>query len=101
MTIIPFKRPRSAQKAEMGRRVEPPAALGGVGRASGESRQPEEVDYRQRMRQNLAALGVVVIIVVLGSWVIDQLRTYSRIRACFDAGHHNCLPLNIEEAGVR
>jgi hypothetical protein len=46
-------------------------------------------------------LGVVVIIVVLGSWVIDQLRTYSRIRACFDAGHHNCLPLNIEEAGVR
>jgi hypothetical protein len=84
----------------MGRRVEPPAALG-AGPASGRTQQPDEVDYRQRTRQNLAALGVVVVIVVLGSWVIGQLQTYSRMRACFDAGHHNCLPLKFEEAGVR
>jgi hypothetical protein len=81
--------------------VEPPAALGGVGRACGESQQPDEVDYRLRTQQNLAALGVVIIIVVFGGWMIDQLRTYSRIRACFDVGHRNCLPLQIEHPGVR
>lgn len=99
MTVVPFKRPRSAGR--LGGKVEPPAALGGVGRACGESQQPDEVDYRLRTQQNLAALGVVIVIVVFGGWMIDQLRTYSRIRACFDAGHRNCLPLNIEQPGAR
>jgi len=99
MTVVPFKRPRSGGR--LGRKVEPPAALGGVGRASGETTPPDEVDYRLRTQQNLAALAVVIIIVVLGGWMIDQLRTYSRIRACFDAGHRNCLPLKIEPPGAR
>ena len=54
-----------------------------------------------RTQQNLAAVGVVIIIVVLGGWMIDQLRTYSRIRACFDVGHRNCMPLNIDPSGAR
>ena len=95
MAVVPFKRPRSAQS---GRRIEPPAALGA--KCASDSPAPDETDYRQRARQNLVALGVVIFIVVFGSWVIDQLRTQSRIRACFDAGHHNCLPLNVE-AGAR
>ena len=61
----------------------------------------DEVDYRLRSQQNLAAVGVVIIIVVLGGWMIDQLRTYSRIRACFDVGHRNCMPLNIDPPGAR
>jgi hypothetical protein len=99
MTVIPFKRPRSGRRA--GGRVEPPAALGGPGHASGEPGRPDEVDYRLRMQQNLAALGVVVFIVVIGGFLIDQLRTYSRIRACFDVGHRNCMPLKVDPPGGR
>ena len=99
MTVIPFKRPRSGSR--LGTKVEPPAALGGVGLAQGELPQPDEVDYRRRTQQNLAALAVVIFILVFGSWMIDQLRAYSRIRACFDAGHRNCLPLKIEQPGAR
>ena len=99
MTVIPFKSPRSGRQPS--RKVEPPAALGAVGRASGGLQQPDDVDYRLRMRQNLAAFAVVVFIVVFGTWVIDQLRHYSRIRACLDAGHRNCLPLNVEHPSAR
>jgi len=45
------------------------------------------------MRQNLAALAVIATIVVLGFWLIDSLRYYSRLQACLEAGHRNCLPL--------
>jgi hypothetical protein len=99
MTVVPFKRPRSWRQP--GSRIEPPAALGGLGPASGSSQPSDEVDYRLRTQQNLAAVGVVIIIVVLGGWMIDQLRTYSRIRACFDAGHHNCLPLDVDPPRAR
>jgi hypothetical protein len=99
MTVIPFKRPRS--RRQPGNKIEPPAILGGLGPASGSSQASEEVDYRLRTQQNVAAVGVVIAIVVLGGWVIDQLRTYSRIRACFDAGHRNCMPLNVDPPGAR
>jgi hypothetical protein len=81
--------------------VEPPAALAGPGRASGAPGRPDEIDYRLRTQQNLAALGVVIFIVVVGAWMIDQLRTYSRIRACFDVGHRNCLPLKVDPPPAR
>lgn len=99
MTVIPFKRPRSWRQP--GSKIEPPAALGGLRAAPCESPHADEVDYRLRTQQNLAAVGVVIIIVVLGGWMIDQLRTYSRIRACFDVGHRNCMPLNIDPPSVR
>ncbi|HET6221679.1 MAG TPA: hypothetical protein VFE11_05905 [Dongiaceae bacterium] len=46
-----------------------------------------------RMRQNLAAFVAIIAIVVLGSWLIDNLHYYSRLQACVEAGHRNCLPL--------
>lgn len=52
-------------------------------------------EERRRMRQNLGAVAVVVLIVAVGGWLISQLQTASRIQACFDYGHRNCLPLNI------
>jgi hypothetical protein len=45
------------------------------------------------MRQNAAAFAVIVAIVVLGSWLIDSLHYHSRLQACVEAGHRNCLPL--------
>jgi hypothetical protein len=46
------------------------------------------------MRQNFAALFVAVGIVVLGTWLIESLHSYSRLQMCLEAGHHNCVPLD-------
>jgi len=90
MNIIPLDRARA--RLRPGRPVEPPPALAVTPPAS---RVPpaDDVGDRLRMRQNLAALGVIVAIVVLGTWLIDNLRYYSRLQACVEAGHRNCLPL--------
>jgi hypothetical protein len=56
-------------------------------------------EERRRMRQNLGAVAVVVLIVAVGGWLISQLQTASRIQACFDYGHRNCMPLNISHTG--
>ena len=58
--------------------------------------EPDRDDDRVRMRQNLAAMIVIVCIVVLGTWLIESLRTYSRIQTCIEAGHRNCLPLQVK-----
>jgi hypothetical protein len=90
MNVIPLDRARSRLRPR--RRIEPPSALGGpVAPAS--SAPADEAEDRLRMRQNLAALGVIVAIVVLGTWLIDSLQHYSRLQTCVEAGHRNCLPL--------
>ena len=89
MNVIPLDHARS--RFRPGRRVEPPPAL--VGAIPAESRGAADADDRLRMRQNLAALAVIVAVVVLGFWLIDSLRHYSRLQACLEAGHRNCLPL--------
>ena len=44
------------------------------------------------MKQNFAALAVIVFIVVLGTWLMDSLSTYSRIQMGLEAGNRNCMP---------
>jgi hypothetical protein len=89
MNVISLDRARSRLR----RRVEPPPALVGAIPAESRQRRAEDADDRLRMRQNLAALAVIVAIIVLGSWLIDSLHHYSRLQACLEAGHRNCLPL--------
>jgi len=91
MNVIPLDRARSQLRP--GRRIEPPPALGGMVRPASGSQAADDVDDRLRMKQNLAAIGVIAAIVVLGSWLIDSLHYYSRLQACIEAGHRNCLPL--------
>jgi hypothetical protein len=88
--IIPFERARLQRRHP--HPVRPPATLdAGASPAS----QGVEVDYRLRMRQNLAAAAVVVAIVLLGTWLLEELRAYSRLQACLEAGHRNCAPLDL------
>jgi len=56
-------------------------------------------EERRRMRQNLGAVAVVVVIVALGGYLISQLQASSRLQACFDYGHRNCMPLNVGQTG--
>lgn len=91
MNVIPFKPPRL--RPRFGPPVVPPAALRGAVPQPGPSTDADADEDRLRMRQNLAAMIVITAIVVLGAWLIDSLRHYSRIQSCLEAGHRNCIPI--------
>jgi hypothetical protein len=90
MNVISLERARSRLRGR--RRIEPPAALAApappVHQASA-----DDAEDRLRTRQNLAAFVAIVVIVALGSWLMDSLHYYSRLQTCMEAGHRNCLPL--------
>jgi hypothetical protein len=98
MNVIPIDRARARLRPQ--RRIEPPSALGVRGNPAPPARgrpaaelAAERAEDRLRMRQNLAAFVVIAAIVVLGSWLIASLQHYSRVQACIEAGHRNCLPI--------
>jgi hypothetical protein len=90
MNVISLERARSRLRRP--RRIEPPPALGLPARPRQGHAEDDGAD-RLRMRQNLAAFAVIVAIVVLGTWLMESLHYYSRLQACVEAGHRNCLPL--------
>lgn len=92
MNVIPFRPSRPYRTPPP---VQPPRALGERWSRPdfADEAVEEEVDERLRMRQNLAAMAVVVLIVVAGTWLIERLQTYARLQACIDAGHQSCLQL--------
>ena len=46
------------------------------------------------MQQNLAAFLLVVVLLVVGAWLIDRLKAYSRAMACLESGHRYCTVLD-------
>lgn len=100
MNVIPFRDVRARRRPA--RPVQPPAALSATLRGESPPREPADVDAdRLRMQQNLAAMAVIVVLVVSFGWVIDNLRHYSRIQTCIEAGHRNCVPLDVEKLSAR
>jgi hypothetical protein len=95
MTVLPFRAPRHRHRPSP--RLDPPAALGQFGASSAETGSFDPTEDRLRMQQNVAALVAVALIVVLGAWLIDRLATYSRTLVCIEAGHRNCVPLDIQQ----
>lgn len=91
MNVISFKAARSRLRA--GPPVQPPPALTTPVPAPRRA-HPDDADDRLRMKQNFAALTVIVCIVVLGTWLMESLSSYSRIQMCLEAGHRNCLPVD-------
>jgi hypothetical protein len=62
-------------------------------------RQLEHEEDRRRMQQNVAAAIIILTLVGAGFWLIDHLRTSARVAACVEAGHRNCVPLDLSETG--
>jgi hypothetical protein len=82
--------------------VEPPGALRHERSAAARvDAAAAALEDRRRMLQNLAALAVVLVLVVLGAWMIERLRIYSRTMACIEAGHRSCLQLDVERSPGR
>jgi hypothetical protein len=97
MNVIPLDRARARLRSRIGapRRIEPPAALTSPVRSHAQAADDESED-RLRMRQNLAAFLVIVAIVGAGTWLMTSLHYYSRLQTCIEAGHRNCLPLQVK-----
>ena len=64
-------------------------------------RHLDDEEDRRRMQQNVAAAIIVLVLVAAGFWLIDHLRTNARIAACVEAGHRNCVPLDLSETPNR
>jgi hypothetical protein len=95
MTVIPFRDRRAPRPP--GRPVQPPPALGNPVPATHPGDGGEEADfYRMRARQNWAVLVLVIVLVLGGAWLIERLAAFSRALACYEFGHRNCMPLNVE-----
>ena len=94
MTVIPFRRPPS--RRQFTPPVEPPAALAGSA-ATPSRASADAAEDRRRMQQNLAVLALVVVLLALGTWMIDRLIAYSRAMACIESGHRSCMKLKVDQ----
>ena len=92
MNVVSLKSARSRLRPI--RPVQPPPALISPIPADARALPGDSAEDRLRMRQNVAALAVIVCIVVLGAWLMENLTTYSRIQMCIEAGHRNCVPVD-------
>ncbi|HEY5831310.1 MAG: hypothetical protein ACAH24_08050 [Hyphomicrobiaceae bacterium] len=103
MTVVPFRRvqtPTRAPRPTRFTKIEPPPALTADAGASVRS-LPDPAEDRQRMRENLAALAVVVVLLLFGAWLIERLSAYSRTLACIEFGHRSCLKLDVGQLPPR
>ncbi len=64
-------------------------------------RRLEKDEDRRRMQQNAAAALVLIVLLVAGAWLIDRLRISARVLACIEAGHRNCMPIDVEPRSPR
>jgi hypothetical protein len=91
MNVISLDHARARLRGR--RRIEPPAALSLPMRPPRQAHAADDGEDRVRMRQNVAAMVVIVAIVTMGCWLMESLHYYSHLQACVEAGHRNCLPL--------
>jgi len=60
---------------------------------------PKQDDARDDRRGALIGLGVVVLLVVVGWFVVHALRDTSSVQDCVMAGRTNCAPVETTEPG--
>jgi hypothetical protein len=83
--VIPFvpRKPAAAPKAE--------APVEDIGKYA---RSPDE-DYRQRMRNNVLALLVLVGLVLAGMWMALRIAEHRKAQDCVLSGRPGCTPVTV------
>lgn len=57
--------------------------------------QPEDhKTYRDRMLVNLAALGLLALLIAAGLWLADTMATLRKNEDCVLSGHRDCIALD-------
>ena len=54
----------------------------------------EESEDAARWRQTLVGLAVVILLLVAGWWVLNELQRHREIDNCIAAGRRDCVPLD-------
>ena len=52
-------------------------------------------DYRHRMKINLIALVVTILLVVIGVWLAERIADMRKTQDCFLSGQRNCSPISV------
>lgn len=91
MNVVSLKAARARLRPDQP--IRPPPVLTSPVRAGLRAHSGDDVEDRMRMRQNFAALAVIICIVMLGAWLMESLQAYSRLQMCIEAGHRNCVPI--------
>jgi len=56
-----------------------------------------EPTEQERRRSNLIMLGVAVVVVVLGVYLVNWLIEQRKLQECLESGRHNCMPMNRQD----
>ena len=91
MNIVSLQTARSRLRPR--RPILPPPLLRAAVPPANRAHDADDLDDRLRMKQNVAAIAVTIAIILVGTWLMDSLRYYSRIQMCLEAGHRYCVPL--------
>jgi hypothetical protein len=60
--------------------------------------QPEDSKtYRHRMLVNLAALGLLAVLIAAGLWLADAMATLRKHEDCALSGRHDCIALDFSK----
>ena len=91
--VIPF-RPRGNARWRWPTRNTRPGGDQPVDDLAKYERAENEDDYRHRMRMNLLAFAVTIVLVVVGVWIADTIAEMRKNQDCFLSGRRNCTPID-------
>ena len=100
MNVIPFPTRTSRGPRSPGPWSRPRRWAGRCRPRAGRASE-DDFEDRRRMQQNLAAFLLVVVLLVVGAWMIERLKAYSRTLACLEAGHRYCTVLDPRHLPLR
>ncbi len=62
-----------------------------------EQEREERIDDRQRMRMNMIAAAIVVVLIGTGVWIADTISATGKLEDCALQGRTNCAPIDSPE----
>jgi hypothetical protein len=95
--VVPF-RPRGSRRWHWPTSRPVQAGDPPVGDLAKYERGESEADYRHRMKMNLLALAVTILLVIAGIWLAETMAEMQRIQDCVLSGRHNCAPIHVPSA---
>jgi hypothetical protein len=54
---------------------------------------------RKNEFRSYAGLALAAVLVILAVWLVNSFREHNRLIECYEAGHHDCAPLDTSARG--
>jgi hypothetical protein len=92
--VVPF-RSHGARASGGARRLPQSPASPQDALAKYEGGEEREDTYRHRMMVNLAALGFIIVLALVGVWLAMQIIQMRKNQDCILSGRRNCAPIDV------